>query len=58
MEILEDVKNRQWPVPDEPWILKQAWNDLLFAHWPVARDRLRALVPADLELDLFEREGE
>jgi hypothetical protein len=57
VEILEDVKNRQWPVPDEPWILKQAWNDLLFAHWPVARDRLRELVPADLELDLFEREA-
>lgn len=57
MDILEDVSHREWPVPDEPWILKQAWNDLLFAHWPVARDRLRELVPAFLELDTFDNEA-
>jgi uncharacterized protein YqjF (DUF2071 family) len=57
VEVLEDVGNRPWPLPDEPWILKQAWNDLLFAHWPVARDRLRELVPAVLDLDLFDNEA-
>src|SRR5688572_7909127 len=57
MDILEDVRHRPWPVPDDPWILKQAWNDLLFAHWPVARDRLREHVPAFLELDLFDDEA-
>ena len=57
MEILEDVRNRQWPVPDEPWVLKQAWNDLLFAHWPVAREELRALVPSFLALDLFDNQA-
>jgi uncharacterized protein YqjF (DUF2071 family) len=57
VEILEDTRNRPWPVPDEPWILKQAWNDLLFAHWPVARDRLRELVPAFLDLDLYDNEA-
>jgi uncharacterized protein YqjF (DUF2071 family) len=57
MEIIEDVRNRQWPLPDEPWILKQAWNDLLFAHWPVARDQLRERVPAFLELDLFDNQA-
>lgn len=30
------------------------WEDLLFAHWPVAPDVLRGLVPVGLELDLFE----
>jgi uncharacterized protein YqjF (DUF2071 family) len=54
MEILEDVRGRPWPLPEAPWVLKQAWNDLLFAHWPVARDRLRELVPSFLELDLFD----
>lgn len=57
MDILEDVSHREWPVPDEPWILKQAWNDLLFAHWPIARDRLRELVPSFLELDIFDNEA-
>jgi uncharacterized protein YqjF (DUF2071 family) len=57
MDILEEVSHRQWPLPDEPWILKQAWNDLLFAHWPMARDRLRELVPTFLELDTFNNEA-
>jgi uncharacterized protein YqjF (DUF2071 family) len=57
VEILEDVGHRPWPVPDEPWILKQNWNDLMFAHWPVARDRLRELVPSFLDIDTFDNEA-
>ncbi len=30
------------------------WRDLLFLHWPVPADALRALIPPQLELDLFE----
>jgi len=30
------------------------WEDLLFAHWPVAPDRLRARLPRGLDLDLFD----
>lgn len=30
------------------------WHDLLFIHYPVAQDRLRALVPSSLQLDTFE----
>ena len=33
------------------------WDDLLFAHWPVSADALRALLPPGLELDLFEGEA-
>lgn len=32
----------------------QTWNDLLFAHWPVAPEALRPLVPEPLLLDTFE----
>ena len=32
----------------------QDWRDLLFLHWPVPEAALRALVPEELELDLFE----
>jgi uncharacterized protein YqjF (DUF2071 family) len=35
--------------------MRQSWRDLLFAHWPVAAARLRALVPAQLEIQ--ERDG-
>jgi uncharacterized protein YqjF (DUF2071 family) len=37
--------------------MRQDWCDLLFAHWPVSREALRALVPAELELDLFDGEA-
>ena len=33
---------------------RMSWHDLLFAHWPVDRATLRALVPEALELDLHD----
>lgn len=34
--------------------MRMTWEDLLFAHWPVAAAALRSLVPPPLELDLFD----
>src|SRR3984893_8417985 len=51
---LRAVDHRPWPVPDSPWIMEQTWNDLLFAHWPVAPQNLRPLVPSVLPLDTFD----
>jgi uncharacterized protein YqjF (DUF2071 family) len=34
--------------------MRQSWHDLLFAHWPVNSDRLRAHVPPGLTLDSFD----
>jgi uncharacterized protein len=34
--------------------MEQTWNDLLFAHWPVTPEPLRALVPQQLPLDTFD----
>ena len=53
-KILEETGHRPWPLPDEPWIMTQTWHDLLFAHWAVDVEMLRAKVPRALELDLFE----
>lgn len=52
--IVDRVAHRPWPLPDGPWVMTQSWHDLLFAHWPVATDRLRTMIPPGLELDLFE----
>jgi hypothetical protein len=46
--------HRPFPMRTDPWLLGQTWNDLLFAHWPVEAAPLRALVPRELELDLFD----
>ena len=51
--ILERVAHRPWEMPDRPWLMTQTWHDLLFAHWPVAADELRPLVPPAFELDTF-----
>jgi uncharacterized protein YqjF (DUF2071 family) len=34
--------------------MQQIWNDLLFAHWPIAPEIMRALVPSSLSLDTFD----
>jgi uncharacterized protein YqjF (DUF2071 family) len=46
--------DRPWPRPARPWVMAQTWHDLLFMHWPVSIDRMRALVPAQLPLDTFD----
>lgn len=53
-QILDERAHRPWPMPEGPWIMTQSWHDLLFAHWPVAVDSLRSLIPPGLELDLFD----
>jgi uncharacterized protein len=51
---LRHTAHRPWPLPSRPWAWRQSWHDLLFAHWPVAAERFRELVPAELELEEFD----
>ena len=53
-EILRQLDHRPWPLPVGPWVMMQSWHDLLFAHWPIPVDVMRALVPPALELDTFD----
>ena len=48
------LTHRQWPVPDQPWIMRQGWHDLLFMHWPLPAAEVRALVPPTLPVDTGE----
>ena len=41
-------------MPEAPWIMTQSWHDLLFAHWPVDHEELRAKVPPGFSLDLYD----
>jgi uncharacterized protein YqjF (DUF2071 family) len=54
MKPLLVVEHRPWPLPSAPWIMRQVWNNLLFAHWPLSPEVLRPLIPAGLNLDTFE----
>lgn len=52
--LLRHTDHRPFPLPRAPWISKQNWHDLLFAHWEISSEQIRSLVPRSLELDLFE----
>jgi uncharacterized protein len=53
-EILLYHGHRPWALPRRPWIMRQQWNRLLFAHWALPPEALRPLVPPELTLDIFE----
>lgn len=40
--------------PNRPVVLHQTWRDLLFVHWEIDPDILRATLPPGLYLDTFE----
>ncbi|MBM7602659.1 uncharacterized protein YqjF (DUF2071 family) [Metabacillus crassostreae] len=44
---------RPWPVPRKPWVMKQTWEHLLFAHWKIDIDFIRPYIPEYLEIDTF-----
>jgi uncharacterized protein YqjF (DUF2071 family) len=41
-------------LPSTPWLWRQSWRDLLFAHWPVAAADLRRFVPDALAIQEFD----
>ena len=51
------MTHRPWPVPARPRVMRMRWRELLFAHWslaPIQAATIRTLLPAGLELDLFD----
>jgi uncharacterized protein YqjF (DUF2071 family) len=52
--IVDSTSHRPWPMPDQPWLMTQTWNDLLFAHWRVDAAQMRRAVPGVFDLDLFD----
>jgi len=54
---LEHTEHRPWPLPEGAWLQGQTWDELLFAHWRVDADAVRALLPDEPTLDLHEGEA-
>jgi uncharacterized protein YqjF (DUF2071 family) len=52
-QIARQLDHRQWAPPARPWLMRQTWRQLLFAHWPVAPAAMRPLIPPQLELETF-----
>jgi uncharacterized protein YqjF (DUF2071 family) len=48
---VEETDHRPWPLPADPWVMAQTWDELLFAHWRVDAAALRGRVPDGLEVE-------
>jgi len=46
------VDHRPWALPNKKWLLTQTWMNLLFLHWEIDIDDLRARIPDQLEIDV------
>lgn len=53
-KIIRCRDHRPFELPEGPWVMKQVWNKLLLAHWPVRQEELLPSIPEGLELDLWE----
>jgi uncharacterized protein YqjF (DUF2071 family) len=53
-QVMDAAGHRPWPVPDEPWVQAQTWEDLLFSHWRVDAGELARLLPPEVPLDTFD----
>lgn len=48
------TEHRPWPLPEQPWVLRMVWKNLLFLHWKADLEDLRRRIPEPLEIDTFE----
>ena len=53
-EFLVRTSHKPRPLPAGRWAMTQRWNDLLFAHWPIATAKMQAQLPEWLEADTIE----
>ncbi|WP_144460617.1 YqjF family protein [Siminovitchia fortis] len=54
MDIYNKSAHRPLPLPPNNWIMRQAWRDVLFLHWPIQPEQLRPFIPSLLEIDTYD----
>lgn len=54
---LLEVDHRPWKLPNNNWKWRQSWNNLVFIHYKIDIQSLRALVPSKFEIDLYQGEA-
>ena len=54
LEFTPRTSHKPRPLPSGRWQLRQRWNDMLFANWPVAASLIAPLIPEGLQVDTFQ----
>lgn len=52
--VLLHTAHRPFPLPRAPWLIRQSWLNVLFAHYPLPLAAVRECVPRQLEIDTCE----
>lgn len=53
LDILCKTDHRPYPLPSAPWVMRETWSKVMFAHWPIPSRLIKPLLPPHLELDTF-----
>jgi hypothetical protein len=53
-EILDKTDHRPWSLPTKRWQFYQEWNQTIFLHYEVELEVLKAFVPKELKIDLYD----
>jgi len=56
-DILQNTSNRQYPVPNKPWVQYQEWHKTLFLHWKAPALLIAPLLPKGITLDTYNDEA-
>jgi uncharacterized protein len=54
LKLLQQIEHRPYALAEGSWIMRQVWNDLLFAHWPLPPEVIRPFIPPQFDLDTFD----
>ena len=49
--LLQNTRQRPWPIPGSNWKYYQEWNDALFLHWCVPVELIKPAIPSGLQVD-------
>ncbi len=52
--MLHSTSHRPYAIPDSTWVMRMAWESVLFMHWRIDPEVLRPLIPEKLEIDTFD----
>jgi uncharacterized protein len=52
--ILADHSQRTHSLPNKPWKYYQQWHNTVFLHWKVPAQKIEALLPPNLKVDLID----
>lgn len=55
--LLAENAHRPFPIPNKKWNFYHEWNEVVFLHYKISKDKLQEFMPKEVNIDLFEGEA-